>query len=80
MAVGFCAVCACLRAVHTTALTNANVYRRRSLRSNQISTIANVAFARLTALQFLYERGRRLSLRRTSALDKFEQIARAAEF
>jgi hypothetical protein len=43
--------------VHKIALAHVVVCRRRDLSSNQISTIANGTFARLTALQSLYDAG-----------------------
>jgi hypothetical protein len=57
MAVGVCAVRVWFGAVRATALAHAVVCRRRWLFSNQISTIANGAFAGLTALSWLYDAG-----------------------
>jgi hypothetical protein len=51
--------CACFGAVRATALAHALVCRRRWLYNNQISTIANGAFAGLTALSQLYGAGLR---------------------
>jgi hypothetical protein len=52
---GVCAVWVCFGAVFATAtaLAHAVACRRRELHSNQISTIANGAFAGLTALSSL---------------------------
>jgi hypothetical protein len=47
----------CFGVVFATALAHAMVCWRRNLYSNQISTIANGAFAGLTALQTLYGAG-----------------------
>jgi hypothetical protein len=54
---GVCAVWVCFGAVRATALAHAVVCRRRYLYNNQISSIANESFARLTALTWLYGAG-----------------------
>jgi hypothetical protein len=47
----------CFAAALATALAHGLVFRRRHLSNNQISTIANGAFAGLTALTRLYDVG-----------------------
>jgi hypothetical protein len=47
----------CFAAALATALAHGLVFRRRHLSNNQISTIANGAFAGLTALTRLYGAG-----------------------
>jgi hypothetical protein len=50
---GVYAVWVCFGAMLVTSLAHTVVCRRRSLSNNEISTIANGAFAGLTALQYL---------------------------